>query len=256
MKPINVVCIKWGDKYPAYYVNRLHGGVKRFMRRPFRFICFTEKSEGIDPAVEVQPLPVEPFEEQLVRFTTTGTRRGAWRKVCLYQPGLAGMRGPVLGLDVDVAITGPLDELVDFAPGKVAMRRDWLEQRRMRPGANSSVFRFDPSLHSYIYEEFAADPEGCVSRARRQEQRHTSLTALAHGDLEYFPGHWIRSFKRDSIPWPPLNHFIEPKIPADARVVCFHGRPKMDEALVGHRGGFTRSTLPARWLERHWVAAD
>ena len=31
-----VVCIKWGTKFPPYYVNRLHAGVKRFMDRPFQ----------------------------------------------------------------------------------------------------------------------------------------------------------------------------------------------------------------------------
>ncbi|MEZ5792820.1 MAG: hypothetical protein R3D34_19195 [Nitratireductor sp.] len=62
-----VTCIKWGNKFPAYYVNRLYAGVKRHMDRPFRFVCFTENAEGLRPEIEVFPLPVVPFEDAMVR---------------------------------------------------------------------------------------------------------------------------------------------------------------------------------------------
>lgn len=249
----NVVCIKWGDKYPPYYVNRLYGGVQRFLSRPFRFLCFTEHPEGLVPEVEVHPLPVEPFEAELVRLMSEPKRKGAWRKISLFRPGLAGMQGPVLGFDIDVAITGPLDDLIDFAPGKVAMRHDWLEARRGRPGGHGSVFRYDPALHGYLYDEFAADPDGAALRAKGSEQKHTSMTALARGDLTYFPEQWIASFKRNAIPFPPLNFVIEPRLPPDTRVMCFHGAPKMEEALEGYRGEWYHATRPARWLRKYWV---
>jgi hypothetical protein len=251
--PANVVCIKWGDKYPAYYVNRLYSGVARFLKRPFRFLCFTERAEGIVPAVEVHALPQEPFEAEMVRLMTEPKRKGAWRKISLFKPGLAGMEGPVLGLDIDVAITGSLDDLFDFAPGKVCMRRDWLEARRMRPGGHGSVFRYDPALHGYLYEEFAADPDACARRAKGAEQKYTSMTALHHGDFEYFPRRWIASFKRNAIPFPPLNYLMEPRIPADTRVMCFHGKPKMEEALEGYRGEWRYATRPTRWLHDYWL---
>ncbi len=261
MTVANIVCIKWGDKYPAYYVNRLYLGVARFMSRKFRFVCFTEKPEGIIPEVEIQPLPVEPHEDVLIKLMTTGMkmstgiRRGAWRKVSLYKPGLAGLEGPILGLDIDVVITGPLDDLFDYAPGKVCMRKDWQAEQRFRKFGNSSVFRFDPARHGYIYEEFAADPMGCALRAKGQEQRHTSWTALEHGDLEYFPRRWIASFKSDATPLPPLNLLVPPRIPVGTRVMCFHGEPKMEEALRGYRGKWYHAALPAKWLEDYWLQA-
>lgn len=249
----NVVCMKWGDKYPAYYVNRLHAGVARFMRRPFRFLCFTDRPEDIVPGVEVHPLPVEPFEADIARLMREPKRKGAWRKISLFRPGLAGMEGPVLGFDIDVCITGPLDELVDYAPGKVAMRHDWLEARRGRPGGHGSVFRYDPALHGYIYDAFAADPDGAADRAKGSEQKHTSMTALARGDLEYFPRRWIASFKRNAIPFPPLNYLIQPHLPRDTRVMCFHGTPKMEEALVGYSGEWRYATRPTGWLRDFWL---
>ena len=40
----NVVCIKWGEKYSAEYVNRLYGMVQRQLSLPHRFVCLTEDS--------------------------------------------------------------------------------------------------------------------------------------------------------------------------------------------------------------------
>ena len=44
---VNVLCMKWGTKYPADYVNRLYSMVARNMQRKFRFVCLTEDSEGL-----------------------------------------------------------------------------------------------------------------------------------------------------------------------------------------------------------------
>lgn len=249
---LNVVCIKWGEKYAPYYVNRLHAGVRRGLDRPFRFICFTDDATGIDPAIETHPLPIEPFEADIVAAMQRQGRRGAWRKLSLFRPGLAGMSGQLLGFDLDVVITGNLNDIVDFAPERVTMRREWRYEWRGKHGGHGSVYSFDPSLHPYLYEEFAADPVGSVARHRGSEQYYTSMTALRHGQLAYLPGHLVCSFKRDAIPPPPLNYFLEPRLPADCRVLCFHGEPKMDDVLPGYAGSILHHSLPVPWLKEMW----
>ena len=253
--PVNVVCIKWGTKYPAYYVNRLFRGVSKHLNRPFRFLCFTEHPEGLIDGIEVHPLPVEPFEAEMVEAMNAEGRKGAWRKVSLFRPGLAGMSGPVLGFDIDVVVTGPLDDLVEVAPTKVSMRREWRYERRGKEGGHGSVFQFDPALHPWLYEEFAADPAGRVARHKGSEQYYTSMTALRHGALAYWPGEWISSFKRDAMRPFPLNHFQEPLLPETCRVMCFHGTPKMEEAVEGWRN-WRRGTRPASWLARDWLRGE
>src|SRR6056297_3644517 len=103
--PVNVVCIKWGTKYGAGYVNQLYRGVRQYLSRPFRFVCLTDDGEGIDESVEVHPLPVTPFDE-----ASFDARKGGetWRKVGLFQPGLAHLQGDTLFLDLDIVLTGPL----------------------------------------------------------------------------------------------------------------------------------------------------
>ena len=252
--PATITCIKWGDKFPAYYVNRLYAGVSRHMDRPFRFVCFTEDPKGIRSEVEIQPLPKVPFEDEMVRAMTTGKRRGAWRKLTIFRKGEGRLSGPCLQMDLDVVVTGPLGPLFDYAPGKICMGRDWLEKRRGNPGGHGSIIRLDPDMHHYLYDDFAADLEGSI--AYKGEQRYTSMTAIRHGDLEYFPDGWICSFKRQAIPLFPLNFLIKPALPKSCHVMCFHGTPKMEEALVGDCPKLRYRTRPARWLREFWLDKD
>lgn len=247
----NIVCIKWGTKFPPYYVNRLYAGVKRGLKRPFRFVCFTEHPEGIREEVEIHPLPVVPFEDEMVRAMTTGKRRGAWRKVTMAKPGEVGLEGPTLVMDLDVVVVGNLDDLFDHAPGKICMGREWRYRYTSKVGGHGSVYRFEPGRHDYLYNDFADDIEAALSH--RGEQRYISMTAYRHGDLEYFPHGWISSFKRQAIPMVPMNLFIEPRIPENCHVMCFHGNPKMEEALVGEGTRLRYRTKPAPWLRQLWL---
>ena len=53
---ILVVCVKYGTKYGADYVNKLYFGVKTNLSLPHKFACFTEDGEGLDKNISVIPL--------------------------------------------------------------------------------------------------------------------------------------------------------------------------------------------------------
>jgi hypothetical protein len=254
--PATVACIKWGTLFGPDYVNRLYSGVRRHLSRPVRFLCMTEHADGLHPDVEVLPLPDEPFRAEMDAALEKADRRGAMRKVSLFRPGrIPGLQGPVLGFDLDVVITGPLDDLLAMAPGKVVMRADWVEARRGRPTGHGSVFRFDPGLHGFLYDTVAQNPTAAVEKARGSEQRHTSAEARERGLFDYIPGDQVVSFKHDCYPTFPLNWLVPPRLPAGARVVCFHGHPKMDEAVRGYLSlaAPNRTCRPTPWLAHHWI---
>ncbi|NDV51938.1 glycosyl transferase [Yangia sp. PrR003] len=249
----NIFCIKWGTAFGPEYVNRLYSGVRRHMDRPVRFFCMTEHAEGLHPDIEIIDLPVEPFAEPMAAALAVANRQGAMRKVSLFRPGLVpDLDGPVLGFDLDVVITGPLGELHDLAPGTIAMRHDWTEKRKGRPTGHGSVFRFDPARHGFLYEDLAANAYAEVEKARGSEQRYTSHKAMDRGVFTYIPDPWVVSFKYDCNPFPG-NWLHAPRLPEDARVVCFHGHPKMSEALEGYNGSFIRHSKPCDWLREHWI---
>lgn len=47
-----ILCMKWGTKYGAEYVNRLYNMVNRHTTLPFKMVCLTDRTEGIDPNVQ------------------------------------------------------------------------------------------------------------------------------------------------------------------------------------------------------------
>jgi hypothetical protein len=110
-------------------------------------------------------------------------------------------------------------------------------------------------LHGFLYDTVAGAPRLAVEKARGSEQRHTSTEARERGLFDYIPGDWVVSFKHDCYPAFPLNWLVVPKLPPAARVVCFHGHPKMDEAVAGYTSfsAPNRTCRPTGWLREIWI---
>lgn len=253
MAETNVICMKWGRSFGPEYVNRLFRGVRRHVTGDLRFICVTDDRTGIRPEVEVVDYVTEPFHDRMMAALAVAPRRCPIQKITLRRPDLVrDLRGPLLSLDIDVVVTGSLDDLMAYEPGKVCMRREWLPPSRRWGLANSSAVRYDPKLHAYLYEAMARDPWAEVMQAHGSEQSYVSYKADEHGDLAFFPDAWCASFKYDCRPMRPLNLILPPRLPADTRLVFFHGRPKMSEAVMGYRSDPFHSTRPAAWLTEAW----
>ena len=60
-----VVCMRWGERYPASYVNRLYAGLARHARAPFRLVCFTDDAKDLRAEVEARPLPPIPLPDRV-----------------------------------------------------------------------------------------------------------------------------------------------------------------------------------------------
>jgi hypothetical protein len=253
MTELNCISLKYGSAYSADYVNRLRAGLLRNLSAPLRFFCMTDDRRGLHPGIEALPLPDEPFAARMEAAMATAPKRGRLKKISLFRPDLIpDLTGPLMVFDLDVAIVGPVDDLWTHAPGKVCMRREWRSSSRAPSLGHGSVERFDPRLHPYLYEFMAQDPEAAVALGGGSEQTYTSASAARAGDFAPFPDAWIASFKYDCRPARPWNLLLEPRLPGDARVVCFHGRPKMEEAVAGFRAGLS-STRPCGWLRKAWI---
>lgn len=253
MVEVNVICMKWGKVFGPEYVNRLYRGVQRNLEGDLRFLCVTDDRIGLRPEVEVIDYRPGDFEARLAAALQKAPRRGPMQKLAMQRCGLVpDLKGPLLALDIDVVVTGPLDDLFAYEPGKVCMRRAWAKPSRWSGLANGSACRFDPALHGYLYEDIARDTETCVLAANGSEQSYVSWSAQEHGDLAFFPDRWCASFKYDCRPMRPLNLFLKPHLPADTRLVFFHGSPKMAEAVSGYWTDPLHTTRPAPWLTDAW----
>jgi hypothetical protein len=235
--PPCVLCMRWGDRYGADYVNRLFAMVARHLSAPHRFVCLTDDAAGIRSEVECRPLPA-------IELTDAPPHSG-WRKLSCLSPELDDLGGPVLFLDLDLVIVASIDCL--FAhPGSFCIIENWTQ--RGRGIGNSSVFRFQAGAHRPVLQRFCADAAKIV-RSWPNEQTYLSRSV---GEVTFWPQSWCRSFKHDCLPARPLRPFREAGIPQDARIIVFHGEPKPPDAARGVWPQSRTGLRPVSWIAEHW----
>lgn len=232
-----VICISWGPKYGARYVNRLYAGVARNITPPFSFTCFTDDAAGFNPAIRAEPLP--PLEVAM----PSGTK-GIWPKARLWGAELGGLKGPVLFMDLDLVVVGPLDDFFSYGePEEVILSRN--PNTPAERLGQTSLFRFPVGKLVPLQEMFLADPQGVADRYRF-EQRF--VTREAPGGVRFWPNAWVRHFRAHCVRTLPLNFFLPPKLPKDARVVIFPGGLLPPHAIAGHWTGGYRPGTPGAHL--------
>lgn len=243
-----IICMKWGTRYGPEYVNRLRAGIAKYTRRPVRFICFTDDPSGLRPDVEVMPLPPINVPARVESYKP-------WPKLSVWQYPLADLSGDILFLDIDMVVTGPLDDFFDYCPGEYCVIENWTQ---LGQGVgNTSVFRFPAGKYKFIYDDFVRDPEAILT-AYKIEQQYIS-TKIPEG--KFWPRDWCLSFKHSCLPKFPMNWFLAPALPAGARLVAFTGKPDPDEAAVGKWPApwykrLHKHVRPTPWIMDYWQGAD
>ena len=139
-----IICMKWGNRYGAEFVNRLHTSIKRHTKKSTQLICFTDNSSSINKDIICKPLPKINLPET-ISLTP-------WRKLSVWQHPLDKLKGDVLFLDLDLVITGNLDRFFDFNPGKYCVIENWTQIGENI--GNTSCFRFPVGKYDYIFKKF------------------------------------------------------------------------------------------------------
>lgn len=198
-----VACVlRSGGDYTAEHVKLLRRGVRAMSDAAF--VCLTDADiKGVRTIPLVTDWP------------------GWLAKLELFRPGL--FNGPVLYLDLDTTIAGPLDQFFT-GDGDFRMIRDFYHPEK--PASGVMAWSGD---HSEIFNSFSADkipeyvgfaPNGGDCGWIRQ---HVS-PVLIPDDGE------IVSYKRDiaarGMPgWHATRSRGNGKVPRNAKLICFHGRP-------------------------------
>lgn len=192
---LTVACVlKSGGIYDASWVARLQAGVARHLPLAHRFVCLSD--------VDV------PCE----RIALAHVWPGWWSKIELFK-----LLGPVLFFDLDTAIVGDLSEIASAAmSGRFVILRDFY---RGADTFGSGIMAWCADDAAFVYEKFAASPELFMMTCREGgDQRFLEFVFDRPKALRW----------QDAVPGQIVSYKVHCRggIPAGARVVCLHGRPK------------------------------
>lgn len=244
-QPVNVICIKWGQKYGSDYVNRLHAMVSRHLTLPHRFVCFTDDKSGIDEHIDARDIPKVGFED--FDQAHPWSKGHGWLKVTSFVSPLEDLEGPTLFLDLDIVIVDNINCF--FEPeGEFRVIKEW--DKRDETG-NTSVYRFEAGAHSDLIE-LLKNKKDEILKEVRNEQEFVTQNLHRQGKLQYWPQDWCVSFKRHCMPKGIMQWFKTATIPDGAKVIIFHGKPHPDDAIAGRSGKWYRHVKPVPWIADNW----
>ncbi|MCK0168855.1 glycosyl transferase [Jannaschia sp. S6380] len=214
--------MKWGTKYGPEYVNRLYGMIARNITPPFSVTVLTDDPRGLRPELRSATIPD-------VGVDMPKGVPGKWPKSALWGKELAGLSGPVLFMDLDVVVTGSLDDFFSHGdPDEVILSRN--AAKPFHRLGQTSLFRFPVGKLAPMQQKFRDDPQGMGERYR-YEQNY--VTQNAPGGVTFWPRQWVRHFRIQCVPTFPLNFFLAPPRPRNARVVIFAGHLNPPDAIAG-----------------------
>ncbi len=166
----------------------------------WRGVCFTDDPTTVPSWIEARPTIDEP--------------PSWWHKIGMLRPSAFEPGERVLFTDLDSIICGDLGDIARY-DGEFAMQRDFFN----RDSGNSGLMAWEAGSLNRIWTRW--DEAGRPSWAKGGDQDWISSQQPG---CDYFqdrcPGQ-IVSFKFDC--------WLKGRIPDDARVIGFHGRPRPHE---------------------------
>lgn len=196
---ISVCCIKWGNRYGAEYVNRLAAGIRRCVSSVrYEFVCFTEQPEGISPDVRVLPLMCN-YE-------------GWWQKVSLFKSELYGVDSEkIFYLDLACIPVGRVDEMLEF-DSDFAVCQNWPPEweHKDKNAYASGAMLLRVGSQQQVWDTFAMH--------KGDHYGDQWWIERAAPGADFFPYDWTPSYK--------LRNLTVAGLPAEAKLIMFHGVPK------------------------------
>lgn len=244
-KTVNILCMKWGDKYGANYVNRLYSMVSRNLTLPFRFICFTDDNSGLSSQVDSFPI----IDVGADLNDDTGRKRvQAWKKLTTLADPLYDIDGTCLFLDLDIVITDNIDCFFE-AEGEFFIIKEW---KSTENNGNSSVYRFEAGHLGAILDYFVEHRDSIVSNYAN-EQLYLTRKVEASGKLNFWPEDWCPSYRIHCLPKNRLKRWFVPgKKPEASKIIVFHGAPDPEDAINGKGDRWYRQIKATPWIADYW----
>lgn len=178
------------------YAAKLHRALERRFKVPHIRYCITD--DTVEGAVAMDPEP--------------GVK-GWWQKLSLFKPGRF-QEDRIAFFDLDTLILGRIDELADYV-GPFATLRDFWRPKGLGP----AVMLFQNGFGHDLWDGWVA--EGKPQDHPQGDQGWIEQRVKKPHILQDMYPSWFVSYKTHCTNGPPA--------PIGARVICFHGRPRVHE---------------------------
>jgi len=231
---INIVCLKWGDKYDPDYVNKLFSSIKRNTTVEFKFHCFTENGSDLNQEIIIHDLPYKSLE-------------GWWNKVYLFSNQINIPLGEkIFYVDLDTVITDNIDDLLSHPTTKMIVLKDFLHGLAKTAGTmGSGLMAWTHGNYTKIWNQFIQNPEAAIKQVE------------PHGDQ-----HWIdfcinerfRVYWQDILPGRVVSFKVNclDGLPSKAAIICYHGRPSIPESAYTTEKIWKFNVTPQPWVLDYW----
>lgn len=209
--PKFVCVLKSGGAYYASYVYALRNALREHVSywSDSRFICLTD--------IDLPSINTLPLKDGLP---------GWWSKIEIFK-----IMGPVVYIDLDTIIVDSLDPLVEGVKNLHLNQFMMLQAFNRREKWASGIMGWKGNW-SWLHEVF--NPK--TMNGYRRDQRYIKRALLARGVN-------IRAVQDDLSGVYSYKHHCTGELPPDARVICFHGKPRPDDVRHEHE-----------WCQRVWAA--
>lgn len=205
-----------GDTYDHRYVNTLAANIRKNVSLKFNLAVLTDNSDGLNPNLVDEIIPLKH------------NYHGWWSKIELFRPDI--FTGRVFYMDLDTVVVNNIDEMVKFN-SMFAGIRDLYHHTFLQTG----VMSWDSAHNHQLYEDFVPRSKMIMAQYREGDAKWIRENLYNYDYLpDEFPGR-IVSYKAHC-----LNKSTgDVKIPKDASIVCFHGKPRPHTV--------THPTITAHW---------
>lgn len=253
MTPLSFVVWRWdennGRSFPAEAINVLRARVRMHYALPHRFICVTDKPAGLDPDIEIVPMPALRFEglknpSEIRRnrrgFVVQSTKRlpQCYRRLWNFSAAAARVLGPrIFALDADVI---PVADLVPLVSGHFA-QADFVGWSDPKFGWNKiagAAYLLNTGSRTAVWDDFDPLKSPQLAHAKGFEG---SDQAWVSYKLHPLSAHWSCAHGLIKLRWQPAGATTPPP---GARLVFTSGdAPPWDPIIQGQ--------WP--WVKKHWA---
>ncbi|CAD8098711.1 unnamed protein product [Paramecium primaurelia] len=214
---VNVICMKWGTKYGPDYVNKLYNGFKRHCTRQFNFICVTDDPKDLQNGI---------ITRELKKGWT-----GWWGKATLFMDYYEYPPGKLFFIDLDMIITGNVDEIMDYKGAFGILKTDEIAcEKQNKNGYNSSIVIWN---NREVFKRIFTELDSNWKNIQKFIVRFDFWLEMIVENAD---------FLQDIYPTQISDFVFECKeqVPQNTRIVTFPRMPKPD-------------SYPAEWIKEKWI---